>query len=72
MEQTVFDIVVGIAGFFGAFILNKINGTLDRLDDEIREFPKDYVSKDDYKDDITEIKTILNDIYKELRKKADK
>jgi hypothetical protein len=34
--------------------------------------PLQYVTKDDYRSDITEIKSMLHDIYKELRTKADK
>jgi hypothetical protein len=34
--------------------------------------PLQYVTKDDYRGDISEIKTMLHDIYKELRNKADK
>ena len=70
--QSLFNIVVVLAGFFGAWILNRISKTLDRLDDDVRKLPKDYVSKDDYRSDIDEIKHMLNDIYKELRNKADK
>ena len=71
-SQSLFNIIVCVAGFFGGWILNRISKTLDRIDDEIRDFPHEYVAKDDYRVDISEIKTMLSDIYKELRQKADK
>lgn len=71
-SQSLFNIITVVAGFFGGWILNRISRTLDRIDDEIRDLPKDYVAKEDYRGDIDEIKHMLGDIYKELRNKADK
>jgi hypothetical protein len=34
--------------------------------------PKMYVTKEDYKSDISEIKGMLAEIYRELRNKADR
>jgi hypothetical protein len=45
---------------------------LNRIDDDIREMPHVYVSKDDYKADITEIKGMLGKIFDRLENKADK
>jgi hypothetical protein len=40
---------------------------------KLREnLPKDYVSKDDYKDDIRDIKGMLAKIFEKLESKADK
>ena len=36
------------------------------------DLPKDYVSKDDYKDDIRDIKGMLAKIFEKLENKADK
>ena len=36
------------------------------------DLPKDYVSRDDYKDDIREIKSMLAKIFEKLENKADK
>ena len=36
------------------------------------DLPKDYVSKDDYKDDIRDIKGMLAKIFEKLESKADK
>lgn len=36
------------------------------------ELPKQYIAKDDYRDDMREIKDMLGKIFDELRTKADK
>ena len=64
--------MVGIAGAFGGWVLNSLSRSIIRIEDRIAEMPLQYVTKDDYRSDITEIKSMLHDIYKELRTKADK
>ena len=70
--QFLFNLVVGIAAFFGGWTLNNITRMLNRIDDDIREIPHIYVSKDDYKTDIAEIKGMLSKIFDRLENKADK
>ena len=70
--QLLFNLVVGIAAFFGGWTLNNITRMLNRIDDDIREIPHIYVSKDDYKSDIAEIKGMLGKIFDRLENKADK
>ena len=70
--QSVFNLVVGIAAFFGGWTLNNITRMLNRIDDDIREMPHVYLSKDDYKTDIAEIKGMLGKIFDRLESKADK
>jgi hypothetical protein len=70
--QLLFNLVVGIAAFFGGWTLNNITRMLNRIDDDIREIPHIYVSKDDYKTDIAEIKGMLGKIFDRLENKADK
>lgn len=67
-----FNIVVGIAAFFGGWTLNNITRMLNRIDDDIRELPHVYLTKDDYKSDINEIKGMLGKIFDKLESKADK
>lgn len=67
-----FNIVVGIAAFFGGWTLNRITRMLDRMDEDIRNMPHDYVSKDDYKSDIHDIKGMLGKIFDRLENKVDK
>ena len=61
-----------MAGAFGMWIINRLTTSVQKIEDDIKELPVRYVAKDDYRSDITEIKTMLHDIYKELRNKADK
>ena len=70
--QSLFNLVVGIAAFFCGWTLNNITRMLNRIDDDIREMPHVYLSKDDYKTDIAEIKGMLGKIFDRLENKADK
>jgi hypothetical protein len=70
--QSLFNLVVGIAAFFGGWTLNNITRMLNRIDEDLREIPHIYVSKDDYKTDIAEIKGMLGKIFDRLENKADK
>ena len=70
--QNLFNIAIAIAGFLGGWVLNNISKSIVRLDEDVREMPLMYVTKDDYRTDITEIKGMLAEIYKELRDKASR
>jgi hypothetical protein len=74
--QVLFNVIIGVAGLFGGWILNNISRAIERLDKDVREMPKVYVTKADYKDDIQYIKTQLDrifDLIGELNQnKADK
>ena len=70
--QSLFNLVVGIAAFFGGWTLNNITRMLNRIDEDLREVPHIYVSKNDYKTDIAEIKGMLGKIFDRLENKADK
>jgi hypothetical protein len=70
--QTLFDLAVGVAAFFGGYSINRLTNSLDRLDDDVREMPMMYVTKEDYRRDIDEIKRICQQIFDKLDDKADK
>ena len=70
--QTLFNMAITAAAFFGGWTLSRIYTAIDRLDKDVRDFPKDYVSKDDYREDVREIKEMLAAIFKRLENKADK
>ena len=70
--QMLFNLVVGVAAFFGGWTLNNITRMLNRIDDDIRELPLTYVSREDYRSDINEIKGMLGKIFDKLEGKADK
>jgi hypothetical protein len=71
-NQQIFNIVVSIAGFLAVYVFNNTTKQLQRLEDKINELPKEYVAKNDYRSDITEIKNILKQIFDKLDNKADK
>lgn len=70
--QTLFNIAVGLCGVFGGWILNDISRSIKTLDQDVRKMPLTYVTKDQYRDDIAEIKTMLGKIFDRLDGKADK
>lgn len=62
----------GLATIFGVYILNKITTDIARIEERMTDLPHQYVSKDDYRVDIAEIKAMLRDIHNDLKNKADK
>ena len=77
--QVLFNIIVGVAGVFGGWILNNISRSIEKLDEDVREMPLTYVTQDSYnrdqdryQRDIDEIKSMLRLIFDRLENKADK
>ena len=70
--QILFNIIVGVAGMFGGWILNNISRSIERLDKDVRAMPLTYVTRVDYRADIDEIKAMLMRINDKLDDKADK
>ena len=70
--QVLFNIAVAVAGFFGGWTLNRIYQAIDRLDNDVRGMPTQYVSRDDYRNDIKDIRDILGKIFDKLDNKADR
>lgn len=71
-EQTIINVVIGLAAAFGGWVLNNITKAIERLDADVRDMPHNYVTKDDYHRDIDEIKDICKQIFAKLDNKADK
>ena len=71
-NQQIFNLVVVIAGFLAVWVFNNITNRISKIEEKLEDMPHTYVAKDDYRVDIAEIKSMLQDIYKELRNKADK
>ena len=71
-EQQIFNAIVTLAAFFGGWVLNSITKAIERLDSDVRSMPHTYVSKDDYRRDIDELKDICKQIFAKLDNKADK
>lgn len=70
--QIFFNIAVGMAGFFGGWVLNNISRSIDKLDQDVRSMPLTYVTQNHYQRDIDEIKGMLRLIFERLDDKADK
>ena len=70
--QMLFNIAIGLASFFGGWVLNNITKAVDRLDADVRNMPMTYLSKDEYHRDIAEIKNMLGKIFDKLDAKVDK
>jgi len=70
--QLLFNIIIAVAGFLGGVLVNRAFSTLDKINDELKIIPEKYVAKDDYREDIREIKEMLGAIFKRLEGKADK
>jgi hypothetical protein len=71
-NQQLFNLVVSVAGFLAIYVINQLTRTIQRLEDKVNELPHTYVAKDDYRSDISEIKSILKQIFDKLDGKADK
>ena len=70
--QWLLNLGFGLAGAFGMWILTRLTNSVDKIEDNLKDLPHRYVSKDDYRHDIDDIKVMLGDIYRELRSKVDK
>lgn len=70
--QVLFNVLVGVAGMFGGWILNNISRSIERLDKDVRAMPLTYVTRVDYRADIDEIKAMLMRINDKLDAKEDK
>ena len=67
-----FNLAVVVVAFFGGWMVNRVFVLLDRLDEDMKLVPEKYIAKDDYREDIREIKEMLGAIFKRLENKADK
>lgn len=70
--QTLINLGLGLIGFFGGWTINSITRSVERLDTDVRGMQKEYVTKDDYRRDIDEIKAMCKQIFDKLDAKADK
>ena len=70
--QVLFNGAVVVASFFGGWTLNTITKSIERLDSDVRAMPMNYVSRVDYREDIRELKDIMNKVFDRLENKVDK
>jgi hypothetical protein len=71
-SQMLFNIAIGLASFFGGWVLNNITKAIDRLDNDVRKMPMIYINKEEYHRDIDDIKIMLSKIFDKLDNKVDK
>jgi hypothetical protein len=71
-NQTLINLIFGIAGGLGGWILNSLSRSIIRIEDRISEMPLQYVNRDDYRSDINEVKGMLGKIFDKLDNKVDK
>ena len=67
-----FNIAIVIISFFGGWMVNRVFALLDKLDEDIKSVPEKYIAKEDYREDIRDIKDMLGAIFKRLENKVDK
>ena len=70
--QWLINLGFGIAGAFGMWILNRLSASVEKIEDSVKDMPLRYVTKDDHREDIVEIKGILGKIFDRLEAKVDK
>lgn len=74
--QHLIDALFAICGALAGVVLKTMWATLQQLRLDMAELAKsigrDYVRRDDYRDDISEIKGLLTRIFDKLDEKADK
>jgi hypothetical protein len=75
-SQEIINLIITGAGAIIGWFLKAMWEAVRDLKQDIRDIESElhtkYVSKDDYKDDIAEIKDILKQIFSKLDTKADK
>ena len=76
MEQMLINIIGGVLVASLGFIINTLWDGQQKIKQDItaweRYMPDTYVRRDDYKDDIAEIKKMLSAIFDKLDQKVDK
>jgi hypothetical protein len=76
MTQDLYNIIVGIAGAAIGWLLKVVWESVRALQTDMkdieRELHTEYVTKNDYRQDIVEMKDILKQIFDRLERKADK
>ena len=75
-NQAILNIVLSAASLVLGWFLREMWSAVKELKSDLaklrEELPKDYVARDDYRQDIREVKEMLNKLFDRLDNKADK
>ena len=75
-KQSLIDLALSSAFLILGWFAREMWAAVKELKSDLaklrEELPKEYVSKDDYREDIRELKDMLGKIFDELKHKADK
>ena len=71
-NQQIFNIIIVIAGFLAGFVVNKVSKDITQMEEDLKDFSRSYIAKDDYRSDIADIKLMLSKIFDRLDQKVDK
>jgi len=66
--QNLINISFAVIGFLGGYVINSITRNVNKLEDKMSLF----VVKDDYRNDMQDIKNMLTKIFDKLDNKVDK
>ena len=76
MDMQFIDWVYNAAFALFGFVLKTVWDAVQDLKKDVKEIeinlPKDYVGKNDYKEDVREIKDMLKQLFEHLNNKADR
>ena len=76
MSQDLVNLVIGVAGAAMGWMLKVVWDSIRLLQDDMKTLERalhtKYVSKDDYRADIQDIKSMVKAIFDRLERKADK
>lgn len=83
LDQTILNWLFGLVGVLGGVILREMweavkglrkdnEALIDRINQLNEKIGREYVRRDDYRDDIAEVKAMLARIFDKLDEKADK
>jgi len=76
MSQDTINLIISGAGAVIGWVLRVIWESIRKLQEEMNAFQREvhteYLTKDDYRQDIVEVKDILKQIFDKLDRKADK
>lgn len=76
MSQDLYNIIVGVCGAAVGWMLKVVWESVRAMQTDMKEIEKElrtkYVTKDDYRVDVQELKDMVRAIFERLERKADK